>query len=350
MAVGRISGPLLKDNLLRNGNNLAFETNLLYLDVVNSRIGVNTTAPAYDLDVVGTTRSTNLYVNNSTTLGTITFSGNTISSTSNTINITAQGTNASVYSGTLQAGNLQLSGSTISALGTNTNINVTASGTGIVRINSNTLVNGDLHATGTITADGNITLGNATTDTVAFTGEVNSDIVPSASNTYNLGSSLLQWNNIYVNTANITNITITNLIASDVRTSSIDITNNTISALSPNTDINLTTSGSGGIVLGNFRFSNNTITNIASGGVSTFVEDATGYVKMAGTYGVVIPNGTTTDRPLTAELGMLRFNTQQILVEIFDGSGWTSAAGSAAGVTAAAATDISILQALIFGG
>ena len=38
MAVGRISGPLLKANLLRNGVDLAFETDLLYLDVNNNRI------------------------------------------------------------------------------------------------------------------------------------------------------------------------------------------------------------------------------------------------------------------------------------------------------------------------
>ncbi len=32
MAIGRISGPLLKSNLIRDGVNLAFETDLLYLD------------------------------------------------------------------------------------------------------------------------------------------------------------------------------------------------------------------------------------------------------------------------------------------------------------------------------
>ena len=42
MAVGRISGPLLKSNLLRNGVDLAFETDLLYLDVSNSRVGIKT--------------------------------------------------------------------------------------------------------------------------------------------------------------------------------------------------------------------------------------------------------------------------------------------------------------------
>ena len=57
MAVGRISGPLLKANLLRNGVDLAFETDLLYLDVNNSRIGIKTTTPQYELDVNGTTLS-----------------------------------------------------------------------------------------------------------------------------------------------------------------------------------------------------------------------------------------------------------------------------------------------------
>jgi hypothetical protein len=33
MAVGRITGTLLKANLLRDGVDLAFETDLLYLDV-----------------------------------------------------------------------------------------------------------------------------------------------------------------------------------------------------------------------------------------------------------------------------------------------------------------------------
>ena len=60
MAVGRISGPLLKANLIRNGVDLAFETDLLYLDVNNNKIGIKTVSPAYDLDVNGTINATNL--------------------------------------------------------------------------------------------------------------------------------------------------------------------------------------------------------------------------------------------------------------------------------------------------
>ena len=47
MAVGRISGPLLKSNLIRNGIDLAFETDLLYLDVTSQRIGIKTTTPTH---------------------------------------------------------------------------------------------------------------------------------------------------------------------------------------------------------------------------------------------------------------------------------------------------------------
>ena len=53
MAVGRISGPLLKSNLIRNGIDLAFENDLLYLDVNNLRVGVKTSSPQYELDING---------------------------------------------------------------------------------------------------------------------------------------------------------------------------------------------------------------------------------------------------------------------------------------------------------
>ena len=52
--VGRISGPLLQDNLLRNGSNLAFRndlnaTQLLLVDVNTGRIGINTATPNFEL-------------------------------------------------------------------------------------------------------------------------------------------------------------------------------------------------------------------------------------------------------------------------------------------------------------
>ena len=84
MAVGRISGPLLKSNLIRNGIDLAFETDLLYLDVTNNRIGINT-ATQHDLDVNGTIRTPNLLLDK-LTAGNITIENNDITSSTGIIN------------------------------------------------------------------------------------------------------------------------------------------------------------------------------------------------------------------------------------------------------------------------
>jgi hypothetical protein len=69
MAIGRISGSVLKSNLTRNGTDLAFETNLLYLDVTNSRVGIGTSEPSQQLHVSGTTKTTNLTVDSQLTIG-----------------------------------------------------------------------------------------------------------------------------------------------------------------------------------------------------------------------------------------------------------------------------------------
>jgi hypothetical protein len=51
--ISYIAGQMLQSNLQRDGINLAVETNLLYIDVGNSRVGVNTQLPATDFDVAG---------------------------------------------------------------------------------------------------------------------------------------------------------------------------------------------------------------------------------------------------------------------------------------------------------
>ena len=66
MAIGRITGSVLKSNLTRNGTDLAFETNLLYLDVTNSRVGIGTSEPTTALQVAGTVTATALTVDNVT--------------------------------------------------------------------------------------------------------------------------------------------------------------------------------------------------------------------------------------------------------------------------------------------
>ena len=64
--VARISGPLLAANLKRTQSNLAFETDLLYLDVTNSRIGIETNVPGYTLDVNGDAQIGNIEIDTNT--------------------------------------------------------------------------------------------------------------------------------------------------------------------------------------------------------------------------------------------------------------------------------------------
>jgi len=351
MAVGRISGPLLKDNLLRNGQNLAFETNLLYLDVINSRVGINTSSPTNDLSVNGTTRTTNLYTSGSATLGLLTFSGSTISTNNSTITFSPQGSNATIYQGTALVGNLSLTGNTLSSTNASGAINFTANGTGVINLNSNVLVTGNLHATGNITADGNIQLGAASNDTITFTGEVNSNILPSVTNTYTLGSNSLTWANVYTNTLTSTTANVTTVNATTANTSGLTITGNSISAINSNTDVVFNTTGSAGVVVGNLRFTTNTLTNTSNNAVTQFVNTGSGYFQFNGTYGVVIPVGTTANRPssLYETTGMIRFNTDQGYVEVYNGSTWGSVAGSSSGVTSSTAQDIGVQTALTLG-
>jgi hypothetical protein len=68
--IGRISGPMLVSDLERQGVDLSFDGNLIYLDVVNRRVGINTSNPNVELDVSGSANiSSNLYVGQTVTVG-----------------------------------------------------------------------------------------------------------------------------------------------------------------------------------------------------------------------------------------------------------------------------------------
>jgi hypothetical protein len=66
MAIGKISGAMLYPNLDRQGIDLAFQSNLLYLDVTNHRVGIVNSTPAYALDSSGNVKIANIIVEAST--------------------------------------------------------------------------------------------------------------------------------------------------------------------------------------------------------------------------------------------------------------------------------------------
>ena len=182
MAIGRISGPLLKQNLLREGVNLAFETDLLYLDVNNSRVGIKTSTPQYDLDVNGTVRAPGAEIANFAEIADIRIANNNISTQASTLELgTADNV---VYQNTLLVDSFRIASNQISTTVSNADIELNPNGTGSVEIFGNTNVYGNIVATGSITADGDITIGDANTDNVTFNAEIASDIIPDADGHY----------------------------------------------------------------------------------------------------------------------------------------------------------------------
>ena len=62
MAIGKISGQMLFDNLQRLGVDLAIDGNLAYFDVSNRRVGISTSSPQYTFDSAGNARIANLTI------------------------------------------------------------------------------------------------------------------------------------------------------------------------------------------------------------------------------------------------------------------------------------------------
>ena len=72
--LGRISGQVLEDDLLRQNVNLDFRNlnasvPLLKLDVVNNKIGINSTSPSQSLSIANTVQSTHLKTATNITVG-----------------------------------------------------------------------------------------------------------------------------------------------------------------------------------------------------------------------------------------------------------------------------------------
>lgn len=348
MAIGRISGPLLKANLVRDGVDLAFETDLLYLDVNNSRIGINSAAPQYTLDVVGTSRTTNLRVTNRFDIGNLAVDGNTISSNLSTITFQPAGSDPVIYHSRLQVDDIDFRSNVISTLSSNVSLEIKPNGTGNLDIFADTNITGDLFVSGNIQADGNLTIGgdiiigDSPTDSVIINAKINSDLVPETDNTYSLGNSSFRWaslttNNLFATTLNLQTLAVGNIAFSN---STITTTGNNDLILDPN--------GTGVVRTGNFTIANNTIRNTSLGAITIFQPSGIGYFKITGTNAFVPPKGTSAERPtLYAEEGMTRYNTDSKALEIWNGTQWASPAGTSGAVSESAAEDIAARFSLI---
>ena len=80
---------------------------------------------------------------------------------------------------------------------------------GTVAVDDNLTVSGDATVTGGLVANGNVDLGDATSDTITATGRFDSDLVPSTDGARDLGTSALEWQDLFIDgTAKIDTLTV----------------------------------------------------------------------------------------------------------------------------------------------
>ena len=198
--VGRISGPLLQANLERNGVDLAFRndlntTQLLYLDVNNGKVGVNNATPTKELDILTTTRTTNLIASTSLNTPGFDISGSTFRVLTGDINLNAAD---AIVMANMENGTIRISDNIISTISSNANIDLTPAGTGTTEIINNLEVFGDIYTPGNITFGGDITIGdNEGNDTVTFQTDIDTSIIPDQTNQFDLGAPEKRWGDLY---------------------------------------------------------------------------------------------------------------------------------------------------------
>ena len=187
--LGRISGPLLNANLLRDGTDLRFQNQLLYLDVSNKTISINSTPVNKALYINDTLKTNEIIIVNKFNVDNIEIGpNNSIKSTSGTLIMS--GTDY-VQSHDIRTDNLKITGQTISTYTTDTDIEIRPTGT--IDIYANTNITGNLHSTGNITADGSVIFGSNDLDSVTFDADIKSNIVPNIDITYSLGQDGKRW-------------------------------------------------------------------------------------------------------------------------------------------------------------
>lgn len=218
--LGRISGPLLAKNLQRYGVDLAFETDLLYLDVATGRIGINSDGPTRDLLVNDNVKTTDLIVDNQFDVPDFTITSNRIQQSNGAIYIRPdQLLNPTVVTTKIATDNLNVSDKLIENITNNSNIELSPNGTGEVQFLTSRLnISQNLHSTGDITLDGNVTFGYDENDNVYFVADIGSNMAPDGAATYDLGSASKRWRYTFAQ-----NVQARNIVSDNITVNNIDL-------------------------------------------------------------------------------------------------------------------------------
>ena len=285
MAINRISGNILQDNLVR-GANLAVQGNLIFFDVDNNRVGFATSSPSDLVDAAGNIRVGNTLIE---------FGGN--------VDV------GNVWINSLQdpvANSDAATKSYVDASSGNVSFDLSDGA------NTQTVINGDVilfagvanQTTAVVSSPGSVTI--SLTESVAIVGNI------SAAN------AVIQQS-IFAASAEVTgNITTGNISANN--TGSFDTVNAATAAVTGNITAGnvsianvLTTS----TIQGNTAL---TLESVANANIT--VDSGTGLVVLTSTAGLSLPAGNTLQRPPTPAAGTIRYNSDTQRIELYDGADW----------------------------
>ena len=394
--IGRIGGGLLQPNLVRNGHDLAVETDLLYLKVSpivksivpqdnqegdpnydsalpdslqGTGIGINTDVPVYDLDVRTDVFTVNSIVDNEARINNHIIQGPTSTFTTSVgpIHIRPVDSNPLITIQRMRSDDLDFNDNTISSTLTNQSIDLRPNGVGTIELEATTNITGNLYVsgnigiTGNLSKQGNLIIGDDVidaesllpeNDTVDFNTPFGQHLLPGQDLTYDLGvdqddSSPARWRQLYApDWTNIGTLRPESMIVSDQI--SIDGVNSEIFSLQSNDDVELLPH-TGRTQIEGFLFELNDITNLSTSQPAILASTGRGYYKFDGTNAMIFPAGDSSTRPSNPELGDTRWNTDEAYLEVFDGSVYISAVGGGGDVTQEIQEDLANLYSLILG-
>ena len=152
-------------------------------------------------------------------------------------------------------------------------------------------ITGNAKIDGNLTLGGNITIGDNTSDTVAMTANLSSSIIPSLTNTFDLGSPSKQWRHLYISTGSLymNGTPILSSTANELQLTTD--TGQSLKLLETSTDtITLQTAD------GNLTFA-------SSGGGDVVLDPTTGVVSIKGTLQIQDGNKVTSSGGNTIQFG-----------------------------------------------
>ena len=154
--------------------------------------------------------------------------------------------------------------------------------------------------------------------------------------------------NFAVNQTGVGSVNAAGLNINGVTVDDISVQLNAITTTLSNSDLDLRANGTGKLNMYSTNFTGNIIQNTHAGTLD-IVHTGYGKAKFSTAGAVALPSGTTAERVSSPELGTTRWNTENTILETWDGNTYISAAGNAATISTEEMEDLMLEYTLIFG-